>query len=225
LPEVVVGGDAREAKMTKMDFKKELKHLYQPSGKDFGLVEVPTMQFLMIDGKGDPNTALEYQQALEALYAVAYKLKFTSKQQLGKDYVVPPLEGLWWAEDMEAFTSMRDKDQWFWTMMIMTPEWITADLFQETLAVVGKGKEPPASLSKLRLETYYEGLSAQILHIGSYDDEAPTLARLHHEWMPAHGYTFNGKHHEIYLSDPRRVAPEKLKTVLRQPIKPIKPID
>jgi hypothetical protein len=207
--------------MSKVDFKKELKHLYKPSGKDFSLEDVPPMQFLMIDGKGDPNTALEYQQALEALYAVAYKLKFTSKQQLGKDYVVPPLEGLWWAEDMEAFTSMRDKDQWSWTMMIMTPEWITADLFREALTVVGKGKEPPVSLAKLRLETYHEGLSAQILHIGSYDDEAPTLARLHHEWMPQHGYTFNGKHHEIYLSDPRRVAPEKLKTVLRQPIKPI----
>ncbi|HSG25739.1 MAG TPA: GyrI-like domain-containing protein [Anaerolineales bacterium] len=207
--------------MTKVDFKKELKHLYQPSKKDFSVEEVPAMQFLMIDGQGDPNTALEYQQALSALYAVAYKLKFISKQQLGRDYVVPPLEGLWWAEDMQAFTSLRDKDQWFWTMMIMTPEWISEGLFRDTVAVVGEGKEPPAALEKVRLESYHEGLSAQILHIGSYDDEAPTLARLHHEWMPAHGYTFNGKHHEIYLSDPRRVAPEKLKTVLRQPVRKI----
>jgi hypothetical protein len=207
--------------MTKVDFKKEFKHLYQPSKKDFSLVDVPAMQFLMVDGRGDPNTAPSYQLALEALYAVAYKIKFTSKKQLGKDYVVPPLEGLWWAEDMEAFTSMRDKDLWSWTMMIMAPDWITKELFQEALAVVGKGKEPPGALDKLRFETYHEGLSVQILHIGSYDDEAPTLARLHHEWLPEHGYRENGTHHEIYLSDPRRVAPEKLKTVLRQPVSKI----
>lgn len=209
--------------MTKVDFKKELKHLYQPAKKDFEVVDVPAMQFLMLDGMGDPNTAPEYQQALEALYAVAYKLKFASKKQLDKDYVVPPLEGLWWAEDMDAFTSMRDKNQWSWTMMIMTPEWITAALFQQTLGVVREGKQPPVALDKVRLENYHEGLCAQILHIGSYDDEAPTLARLHHEWMPARGYAFNGKHHEIYLSDPRRVAPEKLKTVLRQPIRRVDP--
>jgi len=203
--------------MTKVDFKKELKHLYQPAKKDFEVVDVPAMQFLMLDGMGDPNTAPEYQQALEALYAVAYKLKFASKKQMDKDYVVPPLEGLWWAEDMDAFTSMRDKNQWSWTMMIMTA------LFQQTLGVVREGKQPPVALDKVRLESYHEGLCAQILHIGSYDDEAPTLARLHREWMPARGYAFNGKHHEIYLSDPRRVAPEKLKTVLRQPIRRVDP--
>ena len=207
--------------MTKIDFKKEYKNLYLPGKSDFEIVEVPAMQFLMLEGQGDPNTAAAYQQALEALYAVAYKLKFSSKKNLGKDYVVPPLEGLWWAEDMEAFTSMRDKDQWFWTMMILTPDWITSEMFEETLTLIENGKQPPAALGKLRFETYHEGVSAQILHIGSYDDEAPTLARLHHEWMPEHGYTFNGKHHEIYLSDPRRVAPEKLKTVLRQPVKKI----
>lgn len=206
--------------MDKVDFKKTLKHLYQPGKADFELVDVPEMQFLMIDGRGDPNSALEYQHALEALYAAAYKLKFISKKQLGRDYVVPPLEGLWWAEDMESFTTQRDKTQWSWTMMIMTPEWITPDLFEQALAAAS-AKEPPVALDKLRLEAYHEGLSAQILHIGSYDDEAPTLTRLHREWMPANGLTFNGLHHEIYLSDPRRVAPEKLKTVLRQPVRPI----
>ncbi len=203
--------------MEKIDFKKTLKHLYQPGKTDFELVDVPEMQFLMIDGNGDPNTAIEYQHALEALYAVAYKLKFLSKKQLERDYVVPPLEGLWWAEDMDAFTTQRDKSQWSWTMMIMTPEWIAPEMFEQALAA-SSAKEPPAALDKLRLEAYHEGLSAHILHIGSYDDEAPTLARLHHEWMPANGLTFNGLHHEIYLSDPRRVAPEKLKTVLRQPV-------
>ncbi len=206
--------------MGKTDFKKTLKYLYQPGRKEFELVEVPEMQFLMVDGAGNPDTAPAYQEALAALYGVAYKLKFISKKQLERDYVVPPLEGLWWAEDMGAFTA-GEKDDWLWTMVIMTPDWITPDLYQQAVEVVAAGKEPPAALEKLRLERYAEGLSAQILHIGSYADEAPTLHRLHHEWMPQNGLTFNGKHHEIYLSDPRRVAPEKLKTILRQPVKRI----
>ena len=204
--------------MPKIDFKKELKHLYQPSTKEFAVVDVPPMNFLMIDGHGDPNTAQEYQDALEALYAVAYKLKFMSKKEQGMDYVVPPLEGLWWAEDMEAFTTGRDKSAWDWTMMIMQPEWVTQEMLEEALRQVGKKKKPLA-LPKLRLEAYQEGLSVQIMHIGSYDDEAPTLDRMHHEFIPANGYEMAGKHHEIYLSDPRRVAPEKMRIVLRQPIK------
>jgi hypothetical protein len=203
--------------MSKIDFKKEFKELFAPP-KKFVIVEVSEMQFLMVDGHGDPNTALEYQEALEALYAVAYKLKFTSKKKLGKDYVVPPLEGLWWAEDMEAFSTARDKSQWDWTMMIMTPDWITSEMFVETVEIVRKGKNPTA-LDKVRLEGYHEGLSVQIMHIGSYDDEGPTLLELHSTYIPENGYIENGKHHEIYLSDPRRVAPEKLRTVLRQPVK------
>ena len=203
--------------MDKVDFKKTLKHLYQPGKQDFELVEVPEMQYLMIDGTGNPGTAAAYQEALAALYAVAYKIKFISKKELDRDYVVPPLQGLWWAEDMSAFVT-GNKDDWLWTMMIMAPDWITEKVYTQALEVVANGKEPPAALEGLRLESYHEGLCAQIMHIGSYADEAPTLHRLHHEWMPANGYTFNGKHHEIYLSDPRRVAPEKLKTVLRQPV-------
>ena len=206
--------------MTKIDFKKELKHLYQPASKKFEVVDVPSMNFLMIDGQGDPNTAKEYQDALEALYAVAYKLKFISKKALVKDYVVPPLEGLWWAEDMEQFTTGGDKNAWQWTMMIMQPEWVTQEMFENALDQVKKTKNPTA-LSKLRLERYHEGLAVQIMHIGSYDNEGPTLGRMHHEFIPGHGYEMNGKHHEIYLSDPRKVAPEKLKTVLRQPVKQV----
>jgi hypothetical protein len=207
-----------EAKMSKkIDFKKEWKHLYQPSAKEFVVVDVPPMNFLMIDGHGDPNTAQEYKDAVEALYAVAFRIKFISKNEVGRDYVVPPLEGLWWAEDMETFTTGRDKSAWDWTMMIMQPEWVTPEMFEEALKQVEKKKNPPA-LSKLRLERYHEGLSAQILHIGSYDDEGPTLDRMHHEFIPENGYEMAGKHHEIYLSDPSKVAPEKLKTVLRQPI-------
>ena len=203
--------------MTKIDFKKEMKHLYGPSKKDFQVVEVPRMTFLMVDGHGDPNTAPEYTQAVEALYAVAYKLKFFSKKN-DQDYVVPPLEGLWWAEDMESFSSSRDKSQWDWTMMIMTPDWIIEEDFQQALLEAADKKENPA-LGKTRWEVFEEGLSVQILHLGSYDDEGPILAKLHKIWMPENGYIFNGKHHEIYLSDPRRVEPEKLKTVLRQPIR------
>ncbi len=203
--------------MSKVDFKKEFKELYAPP-KKFVVVDVPEMQFLMVDGHGDPNTAQEYQDALEALYAVAFKMKFISKKTLEKDYTVPPLEGLWWAEDMETFSIQRDKSQWDWTMMSMAPKWITREIFDQAVEQVRKAKNP-ASLDKLRLESYHEGLSVQIMHIGSYDDEAPTLEALHSEFLPENGYTENGKHHEIYLSDPRRVAPEKLRTVLRQPVR------
>jgi len=201
--------------MSKIDFKRTLKALYAPSRKAFSIVDVPPMQFLMIDGHGDPNTAPAYQEAVAALYAVAYKCKFASKRQLERDYVVPPLEGLWWAGDMDAFVS-RDKSAWDWTMMIMQPEWVRGAMVDDARAQVGK--EQPAT-AKLRFETYREGLSVQILHVGSYDDEAPTIARMHNEFMPAHGLIPAGKHHEIYLSDPRRVAPERLKTVLRQPVR------
>ena len=202
--------------MTKIDFKKEWKHLYQPSKKEFQIVEVPGLKFFKVDGRGDPNSALEYTEAIEALYAVSYKTKFLSKKE-GQDYVVPPLEGLWWADDMETFSTARDKSQWSWTMMIMTPEWITEEMVTEARLEVEKKKDLPA-LKKLRWEEYQEGLSVQILHLGSYDDEGPVLARLHDIWMPEQGYTFNGLHHEIYLSDPRRVEPSKLKTILRQPV-------
>jgi hypothetical protein len=211
-----VEGD--NAMSSALDYKKELKHLYRPSAKKFEVVDVPPMNFLMIDGHGDPNTAQEYQEAIEALYAVAYALKFTSKKEKGMDYVVPPLEGLWWAENMEAFTT-EDKSAWDWTMMIMQPEWVTRDMFEKALKQVEKKKDLPA-LSKLRLEAYHEGLSVQILHIGPYDAEAPTIAGMH-AFAAENGYQLAGKHHEIYLGDPRRVAPEKLKTVLRQPIRKI----
>jgi hypothetical protein len=203
--------------MPKIDFKKELKHLYRPSAKQFEVVDIPEMSFLMVDGHGNPNTAQTYKEAVEGLYAVAYKLKFMSKKSLGNDFVVPPLEGLWWAKDMEAFV-IGKKDDWDWTMMIMQPEWITQEIFEEGSALVKKAKNPPA-LSKMQLQSYDEGLSIQIMHFGSYDDEAPTLAKLHNEFIPKNNYTLSGKHHEIYLSDPRKVKPEKLKTVLRQPVR------
>ena len=204
--------------MSKVDFKKTLKQFYIPP-KEFVMVDVPEMQFVMVDGHGDPNTAQEYQDAVEALYSVAYKMKFISKKNLEKDYTVPPLEGLWWAEDMATFSN-REKSEWDWTMMIMTPEWISVEIFDEAIKQVRKAKDP-ASLDKVRLERYHEGLSVQIMHIGSYDDEGPILVQMHSDFIPKNGFVENGKHHEIYLSDPRRVAPEKLKTVLRQPVRKV----
>lgn len=206
--------------MVKIDFKKTLRNLYNPPKAEFVVVEVPTLNYLMVDGHGVPGVVAAYQEALEALYAVAYKLKFMSKKTLARDYVVPPLEGLWWAEDMDHYTVKRDKSKWDWTMMIMTPDWIDDGMLETAVAEVQAKKNPPA-LSKLRLESLDEGLAAQIMHFGSYDDESPTLMYLHNEWLPQNGYTENGKHHEIYLSDPRKVAPEKLKTVLRQPIRKV----
>lgn len=200
---------------TKIDYKREFKTLYAPSAKQFSLVDVPTLNFLMVDGAGNPNSAPAYAEAVSTLYAVAYALKFAVKQQLGTDYTVMPLEGLWWAEKMETFLK-REKEAWQWTMMIMQPEMVTADLVQASIEQTEKKKDLPA-LSKVRFEPYAEGKAAQILYYGSYDDETDTIANLH-QFIEANDYQLRGKHHEIYLSDPRRVAPEKLKTVIRQPI-------
>jgi hypothetical protein len=204
--------------MTKIDFKKELKHLYRPSAKKMAIVDVQPLQFLMIDGQGDPNTSQAYAEALETLYAVAYTLKFMSKKELERDYVVMPLEGLWWVEDMIEF-SVENKDDWLWTAMIMQPDWISEEMVGAAKEAAAKKKDLPA-LPKLRFGAYHEGLAVQIMHIGSYADEGPTIARLH-AFIAENGYQPAGKHHEVYLSDPRRTAPDKLKIVIRQPMKKV----
>lgn len=202
--------------MVKIDFKKELKHLYGSSAKEVALVDVTEMNFLMIDGRGDPNTSQEYQEAIEALYAVSYALKFmVKKSEAAIDYVVMPLEGLWWTEDMTEF-SMDDKDIWKWTAMIMQPEYVTRAFVDEALREVEEKKNPPA-LSKTRFESYHEGLAVQIMHIGPYSEEAPTIEKLH-AFAQEKGYQLRGRHHETYLSDPRRTAPDRLKTVISQPV-------
>lgn len=212
--------------MDKYDLKKDLKAYYVPGGKDFELVEVPEIHFLAVDGAGDPNTAAEYTAAVEALFSVSYTLKFLSKGSLQKDYVVAPLEGLWRAENIQSFTT-RDKNDWQWTMLIAQPDWIDSEMIeaarQKVLTKKGLAGGSLRAVRELRSLRYAEGLSVQIMHRGSYDDEGPTLHRLHHEYMPQHGLGFNGDHHEIYLSDVRRTAPEKLKTVLRQPVKRLDP--
>ncbi|WP_081655305.1 GyrI-like domain-containing protein [Amycolatopsis orientalis] len=210
---------AKETSMEKYDVKKAHRALYAPSAKDFTVVEVPALQYLAADGHGDPNTSPEYSNAVEALYGIAYAVKFASKKTLGRDFVVGPLEGLWRAEDPAVFLT-REKGKWDWTMLINQPDWVTEEMVREAAESVAKKKDNPA-LAGVRLRTLDEGTSVQILHVGSYDDETPTLHRLHDEYLPENGLTFNGDHHEIYLSDPRRTAPDKLKTVLRQPVKPL----
>jgi hypothetical protein len=200
----------------KVDLKKELKHLYQPSAKKVAQVEVPTFQFLMIDGEGDPNTSQEYAQAVEALFSVSYTAKFMVKKGAqGIDYAVMPLEGLWWADDMSAFIT-NDKSKWKWTMMIMQPDFVTNEVIEAAIFEVKRKKGLPA-VSKLRLERFSEGLCAQVLHIGPFSEEGPTIERLHGFIDARTGR--DGKHHEIYLSDVRRADPAKWKTIIRQPMK------
>ena len=202
--------------MAKIDYKKELKELYNPSAKQISEVVAPKMNYLMIDGKGDPNTAKEYADAIQALYPVAYTIKFTMKKTNGFDFGVLPLEGLWWSDDMNDFINGK-KDNWKWTAMIAQPEVVTRENFEEAVKEV-KAKKNPAAIDKIRFEAFDEGLSAQIMHIGPYSAEGDNIKKVH-DFLHENGYVFDGlkqKHHEIYLSDPRRAAPEKLKTVIRQ---------
>jgi hypothetical protein len=207
-----------EEPMEKFDIKKAYKALYgAPTGR-FAVVDVSAFNYFMIDGAGDPNTAPEYKAAVEALYAASYTLKFMSKAALRRDYVVPPLEGLWWAEDMTDFVARR-KGQWRWTMMIVVPDFIERSMAEEAIVKTKEKKGSPA-LSRLRFERLEERQAVQTLHVGSYDDEGPILKSLHQKFLPAHRLTPSGHHHEIYLSDPRKTPAEKLKTILRQSVRP-----
>ena len=203
----------------KVDFKKSQKDLYAPKPGVFTLVTVPKTNYLMVDGEGNPNTSPSYVAAIEMLYPVSYTLKFHSKNVLNRDYVVPPLEGLWWASDMNVFRN-RSKDDWNWTMMMMVPEWLDINDFEMAVEKV-REKSPGLHLERLRFESLEEGLSVQTMHIGSYDDETPTLLKLHDEWIPQNGFKETFKHHEIYIGDPRKTEAAKLKTVLRQPVKKV----
>lgn len=201
--------------MPKIDFKKELKHLYQASAKEVVQVDVPTLRFLMIDGAGDPNTSREYAHAVEALFSVSYTAKFTAKKGArGTDYAVMPLEGLWWSDDMSAFVT-NDKSKWKWTMMIMQPHFVEEAAIQTAIEQVKRKKALPA-LDALRLESFTEGRCAQVLHIGPFSEEGPTIQRVH-DFIGARS-ALRGKHHEVYLSDIRRADPAKWRTILRQPM-------
>jgi len=206
----------RGHEMEKVDYKKTLKHLYKPSAKKIEIVEVPRMSFLMVDGIGDPNTSQSFSDAVEVLFPLAYTLKFMVKKgDMGIDYSVLPLEALWWAGDMSAFTA-GNKDAWKWTLMIMQPEFITPEMIESAMAEVEK-KKKPVSLPLVRFESFDEGRAAQTMHIGPFSEEGPTIEKLH-RFIEENGGQRTGKHHEIYLSDIRRAAPENWKTVIRQPM-------
>lgn len=203
--------------MDTYDIKKAFPTLYAAKPGDFHVVEVPELSFLMIDGHGDPNVSPAYAEAVETLFSLSYAVRAIAKSELGRVHTVGPLEGLWSADDLTAFVA-GDKSAWDWTMMISQPSWITSDIVAEAMKVQ---KKPLSALERVRFAPYTEGTSVQILHIGSYDSEAPVLARLHHTYLPDNGLTFDGKHHEVYLSDPRRTEPAKLRTILRQPVAPV----
>ncbi len=203
--------------MQKLELKKTLKPYYDAKPAP-AWVDVPTMNFLMADGAGNPNTSRDYAEVVQALYSVAYTLKFKVKKEMAIDYPVMALEGLWWTEEMNLFSTDK-KEAWLWTMMISTPDFITPELVEAAKTEAGR-KKPLAALPRLRFETFTEGLSAQLMHLGPYSAEAENIQRLH-DFIRANGYLFDGKtqkHHEIYLSDPRKSAPEKMKTSIRQPV-------
>lgn len=204
------------AKPAKLDLKRELKAFYGPRAKEMAFVDVPAINFLMVDGEGDPGSSEAYQQAVASLFGVAYAAKFAIKKAGDfPDFAVMPLEALWWADDMNDFVSGR-RDRWKWTAMIAMPDFVTADDIDLAKETAAKKKELPA-IGKLRFETFHEGPSAQILYVGTYADEGPTIAALH-RFITDAGKRLRGRHHEIYLSDPRRTDPAKLKTVIRQPM-------
>ena len=205
--------------MPKLDLKKDLKHLYNPTHKQVSEVTVPPLQYVMIDGAGNPDHSPTFEAAMETLYGLSYTLKFASKNELGIDYGVMTLEGLWWVDGHYGAVDLSpdaDRSGWRWTAMIMQPDHIQSTMFDAAVAALRK-KKNPANLEAARFERYDEGLSAQIMHIGPYSAEQPTVERLH-AYIADQGYQPRAKHHEIYLGDPRKTAPEKLKTVLRQPM-------
>ncbi len=201
----------------KLDYKKEFPDLYKPSLKTPTIIKIPEMTFFMVDGTGDPNTSEEYKNTVQILYNISYtlKMKVIKKETPDKDYVVPPLEGLWYMPKMDEW-SMEDKDKWQWTMMIRIPDFIEDTQIRKALKILKETKNP-SSFSKLRYEKYNEGTCVQIMYLGPYDDEPPTIKKIH-QYAEKNGYNLNGNHHEIYLSDPRRIEPKRLKTILRQPI-------
>ena len=202
--------------MSKIDYKKELKHLYRPSAKKVEAVDVPRMNFLMIDGEGDPNTSQEFKDAIGVLYPLSYTLKFMIKKgEIGVDYGVLPLEGLWWADEMSSFVDDR-REHWQWTLMIMQPELVTEEMVQEANEQVLK-KKNPVSLPLVRFESFEEGKVAQIIHIGPFSEERPTVEKVH-TFIEERGSQRRGKHHEIYLSDIRRAAADNWRTIIRQPM-------
>ena len=211
-----MGSDAEVTARANYDVKRARRTLYSARTGRVDVVEVPPLWFLAADGHGDPNTSEDYRLVLEALYTTSYAVRAITKSELGRVHTVGPLEGLWYADDLGAFTA-RHKDAWSWTMMIWQPEWVTPEMIATAVERVTTTK-PLVAVDRVRFTEFAEGLSVQTLHVGPYDDEGPTIARLHDEFTPSNGLVASGHHHEIYLSDARRTAPSRLRTILRQPV-------
>lgn len=209
--------------MKKLDLKKQYKHLYSASAKQVVSVKVPKFNFIMVDGVIPAglqvDEAPDYQNGLETLYGLSYTIKFMCKQRKKDpvDYPVMPLEGLWWAKGSNKDFNVSRRDDWFFTAMIMQPAPVTKAMFEQGREKL-RAKKNPAMLDDARFESFEEGLAVQVMHLGPYSEEPATIARMV-AFSEEHGYSSNGKHHEIYLSDPRRTAPSKLKTILRHPVK------
>lgn len=215
---IAVDRPARGSDLTTVDLRREVPG-YSARRDRFSLVEIPRVRCLMIDGRGDPNTEPAYTDAVATLYPMAYALRSRSRDRHGTDVRVMPLEALWWADDPSAFTTRRDKSRWHWTVLMLVAPWLDADdvaAAADALAARGRGPR----LADLRHDDLDEGLVMQTLHVGPYDAEGPVLARMHDVEIPERGLTMTGRHHEIYLGDPRRAAPERLRTILRQPVRP-----
>ncbi len=194
-----------------------IKAYYTPSSREPQIITIPTLNFLMIDGHGDPNSDPSYTSAITALYTLSYTLKFSLKKEGTPDFKVFPLEGLWWADDMSTFLS-GDKSAWDWTMMIAQPDWIRRDhVEQASEKASNAGKADRNVLKNVRFDSFEEGPVVQLMHIGPYSTEGPNISRIH-AFAGEQGYQLRGKHHEIYLGDPNRTTPENLKTIIRQPV-------
>lgn len=204
--------------MDNYDLKKDLRQFYVAK-RAVEVVDVPSIKFLMSVGEGDPNTSKLYADVVQALYTVSYGVRAVAIEDLGRKHTVGPLEGLWWADDLRVFSS-RDEDAWHWQMMIAQPEWVTDEIVaagtERALA-----KKDLREADRIKFDSFTEGPAVQVLHVGPYDAEGPTIARMHQEFMPENGYKPRGSHHEIYLSDARRTEPERLRTILRQPVEAV----
>jgi len=199
----------------KIDLTRELKELYKPSAKKPAIVDVPEMNFLMVDGSGAPESQ-GFQEACNVLYGMAYTLKFMLKKAGRNDYKVMPLEGLWWMKGTRDF-DVKARDDWQWRVMIVQPDEVTQEDFKQAKAELREKKDPPG-LEKISFRRFAEGRAVQIMYVGPYSDEGPTIMMLH-QYAADNGFRLSGKHHEIYMGDPRRSAPEKLKTIIRQPVR------
>jgi len=209
---------SKQSKPTNLDLKKTLRHLYAPS-KSISVVNIPPFPYLMIDGKGNPNTSQQYLQSIQSLYSLSYTIRAMNKEKNGNTFTVMPLEGLWTYEGQEnpSFKlTEKDKDTFEWTLMIMQPDFVTGEIVDEAKERVRKKKSTPERLDDVRFETYEEGDAVQLMYIGAYDDEGPSVKKLH-DYIEENGWKLDKRHHEIYLSDARKTAPERLRTVIRQP--------